>query len=155
MCRCRARRRRWRSLPPSPSPVPQSARSIEGRCDGGAQAGHDYASLDRGGRPRCRRARRFHVRSIPTGPAAITLYPAPYQCVVNDQHDDGADRSDHHAVDVESGHADHAERVEKPPTHEGTHHSENDIEKNTLTRPIHQLTRDESRYEPENDPSYE
>src|SRR5664279_3214969 len=90
------------------------------------------------------RTRRGSLRAA----SSVHLYPAPHQGVVDDQHNDGADGRDHHAVNAEAGYAGHSESGKEPPPHEGADHAENDIEHYALAGLIDQFARDEPGNEP-------
>src|SRR5262249_47822147 len=76
----------------------------------------------------------------------------PFDKVVDEQHDHGADHRHEDAVQIYSRDAGMAELREQPSAHERAHDAEHDVDKHTLAGIVDDLAADPSGYQPENDP---
>src|SRR5438270_13358 len=75
--------------------------------------------------------------------------------VVDDQHHDGADHRDEHAVEVEAGHPGGAELGEQPAADDRADDAEHDVEDEPLAGLVDDLAGDEAGDQPEHDPADE
>jgi hypothetical protein len=64
--------------------------------------------------------------------------------VVDDQKDNGPDNRDEYAIEVDARYGRSTEPGEEPASDYSTHNPQQDIEKNALARPVHELTGDET-----------
>jgi len=96
----------------------------------------------------------------PTGSSLLLLAPplrdasgrAP-NCVVHHKDNDGANDSHQETVEIQSCDSTSTEHVEQPSSSDGSDDSENEVEDQPLTSLVDDLTANETRKQPQNDPS--
>jgi len=80
---------------------------------------------------------------------------APKERVINHKEDDRPDHGHQNAVEIDAGHARHAERLKEIAADNGADYTQNDVEQHTFARFVHDLARDESRNQAQDNPSNE
>jgi hypothetical protein len=83
----------------------------------------------------------------------LSVRAPSHDCVIDDQHNDRADYSDKHAVNIETGHAGRAHRSENKASDNCSDYAKDDVQKKPLTGSVDDFTGDKSGDEAQDDPT--